>query len=405
MLHSQRDDRNLKKRPQLAFMKVVAFDAKRFQRIRRNWNEEETKEEKKRVFLSQLGVGVTVPEPKEFVEIYVEASQSLRQKFDLDYAAPFFSSTVLKHHLDPAEAAAFACQLVSRVQDHIESVHCSYIAPLALETPSIEVGGIGCVKQRIPVIRFIEELGLSFSYLTALSYVWMHDDVDFNAMEMYIDAFRSKRTKAWDVVKSKGPLKIFYRGDECNPFISCADIIAFHLDELLAAKKLKLFPDKVKQVFNHYKFDTTSWFFDSSSRNYYRWQTDQTIDLSSRLARPAIFLSIDQFTTVGSRGQENDVQASLDEMTAGKPRKYDFALRQSPAYQAVLKYAYQKNGCVKLFNPNEDKGNVKSGDVFVYAGPDSERISKILQDMVDIRVYSGRQLADLVNKASKDAAE
>ena len=115
-------------------------------------------------------------------------------------------------------------------------------------------------------------------------------------------------------------------------------------------------------------------------------------------------MSIDQFAAAGSRGQEDDVQASRDEMAAGKPRRYDAALRQSPVYQAALKYAYRENGCVKLFNPNEDKGNVKSGDVFVYAGPDSGKIGKILQDMVDVQVYSGRQLADLANKADKGGA-
>ena len=52
-------------------MKVVAFDAKRFQRIKRSWNEDETEERKTRVFLSQLGAGVTIPEPDVFARIYV----------------------------------------------------------------------------------------------------------------------------------------------------------------------------------------------------------------------------------------------------------------------------------------------------------------------------------------------
>ena len=386
-------------------MKVVAFDAKRFQRIKRSWNEDETEEKKTRVFLSQLGAGVTIQEPDVFARIYVEASQDLGQRFDLNYAAPFFSSTYLKDHLNPIEAANFARQLISRVQDHIESVHCSYIAPPTPDTTHIEVGGIGCVKKRMPIVRFIEDLGLSFSYLTALSYIWTHDDANFGDLEMHIDAFRSRRTRAWDIVKSKAPTKIFYRGDECNPFISCADIIAFHVDDMLAAQKLKLFPDNIKHVLNHYKFNTTARFFDSSSQHYYRWRTDQIIDMSSRLARPAVFLSIDKFATENSRGQEDDVQTSRDELTASKSRKYDAGLRQSSIYQAALKYAYQKNGCVKLFSSNEDKGVIKSGDVFIYAGPDSERISKILQDMVDIQIHSGREVTELlVKKTSKSGA-
>ena len=100
-------------------MKIVAFDAKSFQRIKRRWSADGTDEEKTRTFVSQLGVGVTIPEPEEFAEIYVEASQDLREEFDLDYTTPFFSSTCLKDYLNIFEAADFANQLVSRVQDHI----------------------------------------------------------------------------------------------------------------------------------------------------------------------------------------------------------------------------------------------------------------------------------------------
>lgn len=72
------------------FVKVVAFDAKKFQRIRNIWNADKAKEEKTTVFLSQLGIGVTIPEPETFAKSYVEASQDPRPEFDLDYTAPSF---------------------------------------------------------------------------------------------------------------------------------------------------------------------------------------------------------------------------------------------------------------------------------------------------------------------------
>ena len=72
----------------------------------------------------------------------------------------------------------------------------------------------------------------------------------------------------------------------------------------------------------------------------------------------------------------------------------------------------QLNSFVKfLFQDQRGEPSLEGGpprrvtpDVFVYAGPDSERISKILQDLVDIWVYSGRQHTDLVNKVGKGAA-
>lgn len=271
------------------FMKVVAFDAKKFQRIRNIWNADKAKEEKTTVFLSQLGIGVTIPEPEAFVKRYVEVSQDLRREFDLDYATPFFSSACLKDNLSFFGAANFARQLITRVQCYIESVHCSYIVLPTPDTTNIEVGGIMCAKRQMPAMRFIESLGSAFSYLTALGYIWAHEDADFGDMEMHIDSFRSRHTRAWGAVKDKVPVKIFYKGDECNPFISCADILAFYLDYTLAAQKLKLFTDDIKRVLDPYEFDTTVQFFDARSQHYCAWQIDQIINMSSHLARPIVF--------------------------------------------------------------------------------------------------------------------
>ena len=98
-----------------------------------------TEEDKTTVFVSQLGIGVTIPEPEVFAKCYIEASQDLKQRFDLDYTTPFFSSTCLKDHLGIFEASDFTNQLISKVQDHIESVHCSYIALPSPDTTHIEV--------------------------------------------------------------------------------------------------------------------------------------------------------------------------------------------------------------------------------------------------------------------------
>ena len=148
-------------------MKIVAFDAKRFQRMHRHWDVDGTHESQTTVFVSQLGIGVTIPEPETFVQRYVEANQELKQKFGLDYATPFFSSTCLKDNLSIFDATNFASQLVSKIQDHIEAVHCSYIALPTSDTAYVEVGGVRCAKTRMPTPKFIGSLGSAFSYLAA----------------------------------------------------------------------------------------------------------------------------------------------------------------------------------------------------------------------------------------------
>lgn len=356
--------------------------------------------EKTRTFVSQLGIGVTIPEPEAFAKEYVKISQDLRKKFGFKYATPFFSSTCLRDHLNIFEAIDFARQLVSGIQDHIESVHCSYIALPTSDTTYVEVGGIKCAKNRIPTIKFIDSLGPMFSYLTALRYVWTYKNTDFDDLEMHIDAFRSRHTKGWNIVKKAAPIKIFYKGDECNPFISCANIIAFLVDETLTIKRLKLSPDEIKSALEPYKFDKTVHFFSSRNVHHCAWKIDQMINISDHLAKPIVFLAIDRFAA-DTQEQEDDTP---DEQAEGRLQKPGTSIRQTKIYQAASSYAYQKNGCMKLFSTQEDMGIIKSGDVFIPAGPNSAKISKTLQDMASIEVLTGREAINLIKKTSNSIA-
>ena len=363
-------------------VKVVAFDSKQFQRIKKQWNPETQKEETAPAFASQLGIGVTVPDPKGFVKRYIDVSQELKEEFDLDYSTPFFSSACLRDHLNTLEMSRFMKRLVSGVQDFIESVHCSFVLLPISEMPRMKTGGIKCPQETIPTPRFIEKLTPGFSYMTALGYVWRHEDTNFEELEMHIDAFSSKHTTAWDIVRSKAPVRIFYKGDECNPFISCADIIASHVDDTIAINKAKLYDTEVKRALNPYSFDTTVFFFDKNSIPYCTWKMNQTINPSRYLKRPIVYLATDRLDAEG-------LDQEQDEPAAAKPRRSQDKIRQTELYQAALKHAYRENGCMKLFNPAEDQAIIRSGDIYIHAGSNSERMGTALQNMADIRVYSG----------------
>lgn len=377
-------------------MKVVAFDAKSFRRVKKRRNSEARAEETTVAFTSQLGIGVTIPKPVEFARRYISVSQELGKQFSVDYSTPFFSSTSLRDHLNVLEKADFAKQLISGVQDLIESVHCSFVILPATKIPHIETGGIKCPKVTIPTGRFIEKLAPAFSYMTALGYVWVHEDTALDELEMHIDAFSSKHTLAWNTVK-KAPVKIFYKGDECNPFISCADILAFLVDDELSAQKLKLHDNEIRRVLKPYSFNVTTWFFDQTSIAYCTWKMDQTINTSSYVKRPIIFLAIDRLP-------EDGLDHEQGEPTADESRKASQRVRQTELYQAALKYAYREGGCMKIFNPREDKALVKSGDVFIHAGPDSKSTGRVLQSMADIRVLSGLEAIRSVEKPDKHLA-
>ena len=252
--------------------------------------------------------------------------------------------------------------------------------------PYVETGGVRCHRRKIPPARFIESLGSAFSYLTALSYMWKHESADYGDLEVYLDAFNSKQTLAWDILTERLSMKVFYRGDECNPFISCADVLAFLVDDRLTTRGLRLNPPDIKRVLEPYLFDTTVLYLDQKNLSFYVWREDKIINMTNYLKRPVVFLSMDSLNA-GDSGLETD--GGQDGQVEGKQVKPDVGMRQTGAYQAALKHAYRQNGCVKLFSPTEDMGLVKSGDVFIYVGPNSERMGRQLQDTADIWVCSG----------------
>ena len=378
-------------------MTLLAFDSKQFRRGKTvAVQEEETQGDKYRGFSTQLGIGVSIEDPDSFMQSYVKANRELKDSFKIVNGMPFFSSTYLKNTLGMPKTISFADRLITGMQEHISSVHCSFVVLPPSKIPTIKVGGFRNYVDR-PTRIFINDLGPMFSYLTAHSYLWMKDYNDTHNLEMHIDSFRSKSTKAWNKITDSTAPKIFMRGDECNPFISCADIIAFLTDAKLYSQHLRLEPDCIKRVWNEYSFKVTTQFFDQKSLPYYTWKNNDPIDFSAYLARPVIFLAIDNIE-LENYVKEHEEEETVQETSANKSRSFNRVIKSSPVYYAALSYALQKKGCLKLFSRTEDMSIVRDGDIFIYVGENSKKIGLALQHGYDIEVLSGLEARRLVEK-------
>lgn len=298
-----------------------------------------------------------------------------------------------------SKAISFADQLVSEISDLVESIHCSYVILPPSQVPSVGVGGYGMPATSIPTRRFIDNLGPMFSYLTAHSYLWMKGYEKPRDLQLYMDAFRSRHTKAWDMITKALAPRVFMRGDECNPFISCADIVAFLTDVKLYKARLRLEPHDIMKVWGGYGFETTVHFFDGRSMPYYTWKSDDMIDFSRYLARPVVFLAVDDIESNLRDEPDSGDGEPVDHMDADprRPRRFNRVIKESDVYHGALRYASDRSGCVKIFNRREDMGLVRDGDVFVYVGARSKEIGGSLRDAFDISVVSGLE----IRRASK----
>ena len=384
-------------------VKAVAFDAKPFERGNLRGNQKSGDRGGAGTFKTQLGIGVSISDKEAFRDRFTAKFAEIRGRLKLSEQLPVCPSSRLRSFGDE-KAAELGGQLVDSVQDLIEDVHCFFVI-LPPDNPStVRVGGAGGTGMEIPTWLFVKNLGPMFSYMTAQNYLYSHSGLDAKNMEFHIDAFSSKRTRAWDILVDKVEPKAFWRGDECNPFIACADILTFLTDDKLHRQHLKLNRQNITKVWKNRKFKTTAHYVTRNALAIHAWYTNEEIDAWPYVARPTVFLAVDSMARDRQAGGGNAVPGATapDPEGAEQPRTASKVFAKSAVYAAAVRYAFNHSGSFKFFSRYEDSAHVHDHDIFVYAGPESERIGRVLQDTSRVKAMSGLEPRDKVKKIVKE---
>lgn len=385
-------------------MRVAAFDAKPFERGRTAGGSRGQGDDRGRPrgFSTQLGAGVVISDKDAFRERFAAKFAELRDSIGIGGQVPFCPSSHLLRQGEAEKAVALSEKLVGSVQDLIEGVHFFYVILPPSEPDTVRVGGSACPSRQVPTWLFIKNLGPMFSYLTAEDYLYQNSDAGTDGIEFHIDGFVSKQTRAWKNLVGKVDPMVFWRGDECNPFIACADLVAFLTDVKLRRKHLPLNRDSIADVWSGHSFRTAAHYASRDGITIQAWYNEEIIHVWPYVARPTVFLAMDD--TVRDRGASTaDDRGSAGPGPAAapggqgisRPRPSKF-LTKTPVYTAAVRYAFNHSASLKIFDRNEDAGNVRDRDVYVYMGPESKRVGRVLLDMVDVDVMSGRELRNKV---------
>jgi hypothetical protein len=339
--------------------KVIAFDSKDFKRSNAAG---ELK------WFTPLGCEVAISNQESFAKQYAESLKGLAKDFGIRQMSGCFSSAEYFQEIGPAKVCALSEKLLNSVQKFIDSVYFTFIVLPSAKIPKVSVGGYRGPTKEIETFDFLRQVSGYFSYITA----WHYLGIESRENEtIVVDGFNGKRTPAWDDLLARCVPKIYQHGDECNPFIATADIIAFLSDKKLWDGYLKLAPDNLIEVWKGYTFNVeTPHFLDDKILSKVKWYTDDHIDLTEFYARPMIFLKAD--------GYKVDDLKKLD------------------VYPDATILARQLNGCVQGFDKESDSSKVKNGDIFVYAGEDSKKLATTLQDMYKIAILPFKELEDKI---------
>lgn len=239
-----------------------------------------------------------------------------------------------------------------------------------------------------------------FSHITAWSYFGRNA---YNGEEVHLDSFNSKQTYAWEELSIAVKPKIYPHGDECNPYIAIADLIAYVTDSKLYNFKKKLQTDDIKEVWAGYGFKVESRYLDISQVNKYRWHCDDPIQTTQYLARPMTFLLVDDLEKLQSETSSADfstqeVENSSTYGVESEEKRFKKLVRRMEPWYAVTAYAYIRNGGVQLFNYYMDKNKVRDGDTMVYIGNKSKEMAESFSHMLEIEIMSAKEVRKAVNR-------
>lgn len=199
-----------------------------------------------------------------------------------------------------------------------------------------------------------------------------------------------------------GKPRIFPHGDECNPYIMVADIIAYLTDSKLYIQKLKLEPPSLQKAWEPYGFQTETHFLDVSSVAKYRWYSDDPIDLTPYLAHPLVFLLVDELEKLQPNPppmeEEEGELPDVGSAPVAEEKRFVKLIRRMEPWYAATAHAYHKGGAAQLFNFHMDRKKVRDGDVMVYVGSKSKELAESFSHMYDIEVLSAKELRKLVNR-------
>jgi hypothetical protein len=153
-------------------------------------------------------------------------------------------------------------------------------------------------------------------------------------------------------------LDVYYKGDECNPLISTADILLRCLESRIEANKdsydyngitknLKEFPPSKLHIHNinirHYPKITP--------------RDQRNIPLKKYIKRPVFYI-------ISPKSSEIDVNFFIC----------------SPAGKKFLSKVYSNHGCYKIFSKNEDRSLLKDGDFLVYIDDEGKKTSEVIMN-------------------------
>jgi hypothetical protein len=257
------------------------------------------------------------------------------------------------------------------VKELLESITIYYTTIPSTKVPQIKKYGADKTGvELVDPVTFLKDLEPSYPHCCAWRYVKDHPEDAMTPIHM--DYFEGELTDAWKQIRTLPNIRVYTAGDECNCYISTADIITKLVDQRLFEKRKTLYKTCIIDCFPDFpcniRFIDQLKFITPISR--------EKLDVSGKLAHPVIFILKEGiYQEIVGSAKEKEIIAS------------------SPLMSKVLDKAYAINGCPRFFDVNKDQKLIEKEDYFLYLGKKGLETAKYLRKLgYDIEIISSREM-------------
>ncbi|MCL5876348.1 MAG: hypothetical protein M1540_00870 [Candidatus Bathyarchaeota archaeon] len=234
--------------------------------------------------------------------------------------------------------------------------------------------------QPIPTMEFLRDwLSQYYVYISAWKLLKC---LNVGGRHVLLDVFKGPISYAWNELVKNNKVEIVNLGDECNAYVSTADLVARLINEALGS--LKISQENIEQLNINCKEFHVHYCFHNDLRSLVpiyeggRCKTGRQINLPSYWRKPMVYILREGTDTI---------------------REDNEWLRKTPFYNIVCNFAFDVDGCVKFYDKNEDKAFI-SGDKLVFYGSKGKEKATEIKEItdglgIDVEIFHSKDLSSV----------
>jgi len=281
------------------------------------------------MFKAPMGVGLTIPEERKFAEQYDILLDKLFSKYNKPRKKRIYKAAHLTEQLLDS-TTGFIEDFISAMSPYISRIDICYSYFPSAITPRIFVYKDTHPRWYDPN-SFLKLIQNSYVHICAWRYLQVHPDC--KDYEFHLDHFQGRVTPAWEAIRDKDNLYLYNSGNECNCFISSADLILRHIqNRLIGAMVRKSVCQCFADIVDGTHVDTYWLGPKKDYLNNIAPNKDIDADTIPRIKHPIFVIA---WQSPSNRASDKDT------------------FEWTGTYSKIMEMAYENNGCVRFWDPKQ----------------------------------------------------